>query len=279
MTIEAKQAAKIIRQRHPQFRPKVAIMSGSGLAELADVLQNPVCIAYDQLPGFYAPQVEGHKAQLVLGDWEGVSVICLQGRPHFYEGISSTVIKTVVRTCRLLGCEVWLATNAAGSLQEAFTVGSLAVVSDHINFQFANPLVGANDEDFGTRFISMENAYDAVLRECLHRVAKAQGMVLNEGVYVGSVGPSFETPAEIRAFRALGADLVGMSTVPEVIVARHCGLRVACISVVSNLAAGLHTVPLSHKETLKGAAQGKEDLLKLLRYFLKDFAMVEHDTR
>ncbi len=269
MTAQAKQAADKIRQCYPHFTPEIALMSGSGLAELADLIEDPVCITYDKLPGFYSPQVEGHLSQLVLGKLSGVSVICLQGRPHLYEGIDASVTKTMVRTCRLLGCHSWLATNAAGSLNSAFDVGSLVVVNDHINLQFSNPLMGLNDDEFGPRFISMENTYDKMLRERLHRLAKQRNISLNEGVYIACIGPSFETPAEIKAFRLWGADLVGMSTIPEVIIARHCGLRVVCLSVVSNLAAGLHPVALSHEETLAGAAKGKADLLTLVQDFIR----------
>ncbi len=275
MTAQAVQAAAILKQRLPNFTPKLAIMLGSGLASLATDLQALLSVAYDELPGFYSPCVAGHKPQMVLGNWQGVDVVCLQGRAHLYEGISADVTKNMVRTCRLLGCDIWFATNAAGALREDFAIGGLVAVSDHLNFQFSNPLFGKNDDAFGPRFIAMENAYDKELRYRLAAIAKQQGVDLKEGVYLASSGPSFETPAEIRGFRILGADLVGMSTVPEVIIARHCGMRVACVSVVSNLAAGLHSVPLSHEETLNGAAKGQQDLLALLRHFLRGI----HDTR
>lgn len=160
MTAQAKQAADMIRQRCPDFFPRVAIMSGSGLADLASALEQSVVIPYDKLAGFYSPQVEGHQPQLVLGFLADVPVVFLQGRAHLYEGIDSDATKTMVRTCRLLGCDIWLATNAAGSLREDVPVGSLSVVSDHINLQFSNPLVGLNDNEFGSRFMSMENVYD-----------------------------------------------------------------------------------------------------------------------
>jgi xanthosine phosphorylase len=171
----------------------------------------------------------------------------------------------------LLGCETWLATNATGGMREDLQPGTLVLVKDHINFQFTNPLIGLNDDGFGPRFIGMDNAYDPELRQKIKKIAQQLDIPLQEGVYVAAVGPSFETPAEINAFRILGGDVVGMSTVPEIIIARHCGMKAVAISVVTNLAAGLYQGILNHDETLRGAALGENKLLKLVRQFVKEY--------
>lgn len=264
MTDHAIQAAQIIKERFGHLAPKTAIILGSGLGPLVDHLQQPQAISYDELPGFHRPTVEGHRGQLLLGNLQGQPVVCLQGRAHLYEGASPQQIQTLVRTCQLLGCRRLIITNAAGSLNADNGPGQLVLIKDHINFQFSNPLAGPNDERFGPRFVSMEEAYDADLRQQAQAIAASLGIRLPEGVYLSVLGPSFETLAEIRAFKLLGADLVGMSTVPEVLVARHCGLQVLAVSVVTNLAAGMHPVAVTHEETLKGAKLGCENLIKLV---------------
>ncbi len=269
MTQDAKNAAKVISQKVPHFTPKVGIILGTGLGGLTDIIENATVIPYQDLPGFPICTIAGHGGQLILGHLEGVPVACLQGRAHFYEGATRNNMQTIVRTLKLLGIETLIITNSAGSLRQEVGPGNLVLIRDHINFQFTNPLVGPNDDEFGPRFPAMEDAYDPKLRLKAQEIAKDLNIPLSEGVYLGVLGPSFETPAEIKAFRCLGADLVGMSTVSEVILARHCGLRVLAISVATNYAADLSKHALSHEETLSTAAEALDKLKMLIRAFLK----------
>ncbi|GGX84376.1 xanthosine phosphorylase [Massilia dura] len=267
------QAAAIVRSRMPAgFAPRAALILGSGLGVLADQMTDVVSIGFDELPGFPISTVHGHAGQMVLGNLAGVPVVCLKGRGHFYEGYGLGVMTSAVRTLKLLGCEFVFVTNAAGSLRAEVDAGSLVALNDHINFLPGSPMIGPNDERFGPRFFSMANAYDADLRKQLQDTAAAQNITLHEGVYIAYSGPSFETPAEIRAFTRLGADVVGMSVVPEVVPARHCGLKVVGVSVVTNLAEGLSPFPLSHEQTLKYAAVGAESLVKLIQAFFANLA-------
>lgn len=262
------EAIDIIRARKPGFEPRVAMILGSGLGVLAEQMRDAVSIGYDALPGFPVSTVHGHAGELVLGTLAGVPVACMKGRGHFYEGYGPSVMTSAVRTMKLLGCEMLFVTNAAGSLRAEVDAGSLVALTDHINFLPGTPMVGPNDERFGPRFFSMANAYDADLRKLVKDTAAARGITLHEGVYLACPGPNFETAAEIRAFRTLGADVVGMSVVPEVVAARHCGLKVAGVSVVTNLAEGLSPFPLSHEQTLKYAAIGAKDLVALILAFI-----------
>lgn len=267
------QAAAIIRARMPaNFQPRVAMILGSGLGVLAEQMTDAVSISFDELPGFPISTVHGHAGQLVMGTLAGVQVVCLKGRGHFYEGYGPAVMTSAVRTIKLLGCEMLFVTNAAGSLRTECDAGSLVALNDHINFLPGTPMVGPNDERFGPRFFSMANAYDADLRKLLQATAAEKAITLHEGVYIAYPGPNFETPAEIRAFKTLGADVVGMSVVPEVVSARHCGLKVVGVSVITNLAEGLSPFPLSHEQTLKYAAVGAESLIKLILAFLENVA-------
>ena len=267
------QAASIVRSRVPAgFAPRAALILGSGLGVLADQMTDVVTIGFDELPGFPISTVHGHAGQMVLGNLAGVPVVCLKGRGHFYEGYGLSVMTSAVRTLKLLGCEFVFVTNAAGSLRAEVDAGSLVALNDHINFLPGSPMIGPNDERFGPRFFSMANAYDADLRKRLQDTAAEQQITLHEGVYLSCSGPSFETPAEIRAFTRLGADVVGMSVVPEVVPARHCGLKVVGVSVVTNLAEGLSPFPLSHEQTLKYAAVGAESLVKLIQAFFANLA-------
>ncbi len=262
MTVEARESAEVIRGR-TEAQPKIGLILGSGLSALTDSIVEQLEISYLELPGFPRPGVEGHSGTLLLGQLENARVACLNGRAHAYEG-DVTAMLTPVRTLKLLGCEILIVTNAAGCLVGDWEPGSLMLLRDHINLQAGNPLVGVNDDSFGPRFPDLTETYDAELREQFRSAAAVLSITLHEGVYIACTGPHFETPAEICAFRVLGADAVGMSTAPEVIVARHCGLRVAGVSVLTNMAAGMSGKPLSHKETLSGAAQGAKDLSKLL---------------
>ncbi len=271
MTDYAKQATKEILSKVPGFIPRVGIILGSGLGDLAKQIVPLASIPYTELAGFPVCSVEGHTGSLLLGTLNGLPVACLQGRAHYYEGADYSIIKTLVRTLKLLGCETLLATNAAGSLRESVAPGELVLIHDHINFQFHNPLVGKNDGDFGPRFVGMENAYDALLRQQFMQAAANLSMTLSQGVYLGVLGPAFETPAEIRAYRLLGADVVGMSTVPEVIIARHAGMRVAVISAITNFAAGMDPTLLSHDVTLAGAALAAKKLIPLVLEFINHY--------
>lgn len=271
MTQHAKQAVQIIQQKAPGFAPTLAIALGSGSGGVAQHIKNTIEIPYTDLPGFPIGHVKGHDNKVILGDINGVKVACLKGRAHFYEGFSNEHVQTMVRTLRLLGAQTWFATNASGSLHAQMKPGSLVMLKDHINFQFRSVLTGPNDDEFGERFLSMENVYDRDYRSKLAIYASQLNIDITEGVYLAVLGPMFETPAEIRAYKTLGADLVGMSTVPEVTVARHCGMKVVAIAIVTNLAAGMNPQPLSHEVTLKGAQLGEERLAKLLLRFLEDF--------
>ena len=267
MTEKARRAAAIVREKIGDTAPRVGIILGSGLGNLGNEIAGAVSISFADLPGFPQPGVEGHAGKLLVGTLAGVPVACLQGRAHSYEGNLKAMV-TPVRTFKALGCEVMFATNAAGCLVADRPPGSLMAISDHINLQPGNPLTGPNDESFGPRFPNMVDAYDPDLRALLMDAAAANGITLYEGVYAGYLGPNFETPAEIRAFRTLGADAVGMSTVPEVLIARHCGLRVAAVSVLTNLAAGMSGEPLTHDQTLHFADLAARDLVDLLHTFL-----------
>ena len=266
------EAADLIRARKPGFSPRVALILGSGLGVLAEQMTDAVSINFDALPGFPISTVHGHAGELILGTLAGVDVVCMKGRGHFYEGYGMGVMTSAVRTLKLLGCEMLFVTNAAGSLRPEVDAGSLVVLLDHINLLPGTPMVGANDERFGPRFFSMANCYDSGLREQVKQSAAANAITLHEGVFVACPGPNFETAAEIRMMTRMGADVVGMSVVPEVIAARHCGLLVACVSVITNLAEGMSPFPLSHEQTLKYAAIGAKDLVTLILAFLAGVA-------
>jgi xanthosine phosphorylase len=243
---------------------RVGVVLGSGLGAVADAVEDAVVVGYEQLPGFPRPSVAGHAGRAVLGRLGGVPVAVLQGRAHLYEGGDPEALRTPVRALREAGAEILVLTNAAGSLRPEVGPGSLMAITDHINMQGVNVLVGPNDESVGPRFPSLRDAYDPLLVGELRAAARELGIPLAEGVYLAVAGPSFETPAEIRAYRTMGADAVGMSTVQETIVARHCGLRVAAVSVITNLAEGMSDEPLSHEQTLSSAERAAGDLARLL---------------
>jgi purine-nucleoside phosphorylase len=249
----------------------VGVVLGSGLGAVADAVEEPVVVSYEDLPGFPRPTVFGHAGQAVLGRIGGVPVAILQGRAHLYEAPppgSFDALRAPVRALRAAGASVLVLTNAAGSLRPEVGPGSLMAITDHINLQGVNLLVGPNDDAIGPRFPSLRDAYDPALLASLRASARELGIPLAEGVYLAVAGPSFETPAEIRAFGVLGADAVGMSTVQETIIARHCGLRVAAVSVITNLAEGMSDEPLSHEQTLGAAQDGAGDLTRLLLDFI-----------
>lgn len=265
------QSAAIIRERCGALKPTIAVILGSGLGAVADLLDERAKIDYSDLPGFPLPSIEGHEGSIRIGTVEGTPVMFLKGRVHLYEGKGTDPVKLIVRTLKKAGVETLFLTNAAGSLRTENGAGSVVAISDHINLTGINPLCGDNDEAWGPRFPGMENAWDADLRALLKAGAGDAGIALGEGVYAGYLGPTFETPAEVRMAGILGADLVGMSTVAENIVARHCGLKCVGCSAVTNLAAGLGTEPLSHEQTLEFAAVAGEKMAKLMRAFLKRY--------
>ena len=251
------------------LRPRVGVVLGSGLGAVAEAVADPTTIDYAELPGFPRPGVAGHGGQAVLGNIGGVPVVVLRGRAHVYEGGDFDKIRTPVRAMRAAGAEILVLTNAAGSLQPNVGPGSLMLISDHINLSGTNVLSGPNDDEIGPRFPSMRDAYDPELRAGFRAAADQLGTPLAEGVYLAVSGPTFETAAEIRAFATLGADAVGMSTVHETAVARHCGLRVAAISAISNFAEGMGDVQLSHDQTLHDAQRAAEDLAPLMVRFVE----------
>ena len=238
------------------LQPRLALILGSGLGGLAAKLEHPVVLSYGELPGFPVLTVAGHAGQLLVGRLNGVPVIVLNGRKHFYETSDAYPLKTMIRAMRAAGAETLFLSNAAGSLRAHIKVSGLMLITDHINFLGMNPLVGPNDEAFGPRFVPVTDAWDAELRGKVKAVAKQQGITLPEGVYMAFRGPSFETPAEIRMAQIWGADAVGMSSVPDCLIARHCGLKVVGVSCITNMGAGLSDEKISHAHTLENAARG-----------------------
>jgi len=276
LTDDAFAAADLIEARAPGFRPRVALILGSGLGDLAQKLEGAVRFPYAELPGFPPGGVQGHAGELVLGTLAGQRVACMRGRGHFYEGHGMGVMTSAIRTLRLLGCELLFITNAAGSLRPEVGPGRLVALSDHINTMPSTPMVGPNDDRFGERFFSVANLYDAGLRALLERCAQLEALELSSGVFVSYPGPNFETPAEIRMMQIIGGHVVGMSVVPEALSARHCGLKVVAVSLITNLAEGLSNVPLSHEQTLKSAALGAGDLTRLIMRFLAEYPVPAH---
>ena len=262
------EAAAVLRD-HAGAPPRIGLVLGSGLGAVADAVEEPRVVEYEALPGFPRATVEGHEGRAVLGLVRGVPVAVLQGRAHTYEGAPVERLRTPVRALRAAGAEILVLTNAAGSLRADVGPGRLMVIADHINLTGVNVLTGPNEASVGPRFPSLRDAYDPGLRAELHAAAEELGLDLAEGVYLAVGGPSFETPAEIRAFGRLGADAVGMSTVHETIAARHCGLRVAAVSAITNLAEGMSERPLTHEQTLADAARAADDLAPLLVRFVE----------
>lgn len=250
-------------------KPEIGLILGSGLGVLADEIENPIVLPYAEIPHFPVSTVEGHKGQLVIGTLEGKSVVAMQGRFHYYEGYGLDAVTFPVRVMKAIGVKKIIVTNAAGGVNEKYAPGDLMLISDHINLTGTNPLIGSNDKELGPRFPDMSTAYCPNLRAAAHEAAQENGITVQEGVYVGMLGPSYETPAEIRMLRTLGGDAVGMSTVPEVIVASHAGIRVLGISCISNMAAGILPQPLSHEEVMETAEKVKHTFLTLVKTIIK----------
>lgn len=269
MNDDIKNAARIISESLPGFSPKIAVILGSGLGAVADLLDEKVKIPYTDLPGFPRPSVEGHEGELRLGHVGETEAIFLKGRVHLYEGGDVSPLKVMIRTLKTLGVNTLFLTNAAGSLKKEYPAGSLMTITDHISFTGSNPLVGHNDDEWGPRFPPMEDAWNAELRARLLDTAKKLDIDLGQGVYAHFLGPTFETPAEVRMAIAVGANIVGMSTVPENIIANHCGMKVVGCSAITNYGAGMEGGELlSHDQTLEGAAKAEKNMARLIGEFI-----------
>ncbi|MCP3032652.1 purine-nucleoside phosphorylase [Halobacillus sp. A1] len=268
MNSKRKEAAVFIQEKL-NVEPTVGLILGSGLGVLAEEIENPTVISYKDIPHFPESTVSGHKGQLVIGQLEGRQVIAMQGRFHYYEGYDMKQVTFPVRVMKELGVETLFVTNAAGGINESFDAGNLMIITDHINNMGDNPLMGANDDELGARFPDMSEAYDRALIQHAVKSAERLSLPVKKGVYVGNTGPAYETAAEVRMLRTLGGDAVGMSTVPEVTVANHAGIRVLGISCISNMAAGILDQPLTHDEVIETTAQVREDFLGFVKDLLK----------
>jgi len=264
------EAAAAVRER-TTLRPSIGVVLGSGLGAFADALDEPVAVRFAEIPHFPASTVVGHSGALVVGRCRGVPVAVLKGRVHFYEGYRLDEVVFPVRVLGRLGVKTLVVTNAAGAINTAFAAGDLMVIEDHINL-LGNPLLGPNEEALGPRFPDMTEAYDRALRDAAEAACRAAAVPCRRGVYVSIPGPSYETPAEIRMFRTLGADAVGMSTVPEVIAARHMGMRVVGLSCLTNMAAGVTDRRLDHRDVLATGERVKAALLEVLARLVAEAA-------
>lgn len=260
----AEHAARTIRAR-TALDPRIAVILGSGLGAFADEFQESARIPYTDIPGFAASTVAGHTGSLVIGKVGQVPVVAMQGRVHFYEGYSLEEVTFPIRTFKLLGIETLLLTNAAGGIDVELSEGTLMIISDHLNLMGVNPLRGPNDERFGPRFPDMTEVYSRSLQETVVEEASALGIEVRRGIYAALSGPSYETPAEIHMLRSFGADAIGMSTVPEAIVARHMGMKVLGISCITNMAAGISDSPINHEEVMETGNRVRATFALLLR--------------
>ena len=258
-----KNCINIIREK-TDFVPEIGLILGSGLGDYANKIENKIIIPYKDLPDFPVSTVAGHVGQFVMGELNGRKVIAMQGRVHYYEGYTQRKITLPVRIMKSLGVQKMILTNAAGGVNKDFAPGTLMMITDHINFSGSNPLIGENPDDFGARFPDMSGIYAKEYRDSLKELAIKEGIELKEGVYMMFSGPSYETPAEIRMARVMGADAVGMSTVPEAIVCSQMGISVLGISCITNYAAGILDQPLNHKEVVETADKVKHDFEKVL---------------
>lgn len=260
----AEHAARTIRARTKE-QPQVALVLGSGLGGFADEFEEAVRIPYQQIPGFVTSTAQGHAGTLVIGKVDGVPVLAMQGRVHYYEGYSPEEVTFPIRTFKLVGIKTLILTNAAGGIDVQLNQGALMVISDHLNLMGVNPLRGPNDERFGPRFPDMSEVYSRELQELVVVEARDLGVDVRRGIYAALAGPSYETPAEIHMLRAFGADAVGMSTVPEAIVARHMGMNVLGISCITNMAAGISEQPINHEEVMETGERVRASFTQLLR--------------
>tara|TARA_B100000965_G_C19513326_1_gene722954 strand:+ start:430 stop:1260 length:831 start_codon:yes stop_codon:yes gene_type:complete len=263
-------SAKVFFEKSNDIKPDIAVILGSGLTnffEEKDILSS---ISYTDLSDFPQPTIEGHAGKLVLGKIGNANVVCMYGRSHIYEGHEPQSLAKPIRVIKDIGSKLLIVTNAAGSLDQNMPAGSLMAITDHINWSGFNPLIGANADTYGPRFHDMSDGYNEYYRKQLLEVAKKNDQKLYEGIYCMYSGPNFETPAEINALKVIGGNAVGMSTVPEVLVANHCNLPVIAISVITNLAAGMNKTKLSHQETLENAALAETNIINLIKNFIHD---------
>ncbi len=260
---------RFIKEKIGDFVPEIGIILGSGLGDFADEY-NLISISYSDIPGFEKSRVEGHKGQLVFGNVHSKNVIMMQGRYHFYEGYSMQTVTYPIKVMKKLGVKVLIITNAAGAVTKNFTPGDLMFITDHINFMGTNPLIGLNDDGLGTRFPDMSEVYSKDLIVKARVIAEKLNISYQTGVYAATTGPSYETPAEIKMYSILGANAVGMSTVPEAIIANYCGLKVLGISCLTNYAAGVSDRPLNHNEVIETADKVKDNFKNLLTEFIKE---------
>ena len=249
--------------------PSICVVLGSGLSPLADQCDVEVAIPYDNIPGFPISTVQGHDGKLIIGTLEGKRIFMMSGRFHHYEGYDTSVCAFYVRVMSLLGVKTIYLTNAAGGIADEIKPSELMIVTDHLSFHCASPLIGPNLSEFGVRFPDQSQVYDPEYIDKLCDIASKEGIPVHKGIYAYMRGPQYETPAEIRALKMMGADAVGMSTVPEAITASHCGMRIAAVSLISNKAAGLSDTKLSHEEVMACAAKASGDSCKLARLFIK----------
>ena len=257
-----------IKSKTKGFTPEIGIILGSGLGEFADE-HNEISIPYNKIPGFEKSKIQGHKGQLVFAEINNKKVVMMQGRYHFYEGHSMGTVTFPIKVMKKLGVQTLIITNAAGAVDGSFIPGELMFITDHINFMGTNPLIGANDDTLGTRFPDMSEVYSKDLIDLAENTAEDLAVEYQRGVYLATTGPSYESPAEIRMFRTMGADAVGMSTVPEAIVANWMGMDVLGISCITNYAAGISDTPLNHQEVIDTANKVKENFKKLLSELIK----------
>ncbi len=266
---KVKEASDYVKSRMPH-QPVLSMVLGSGLGDLAEEIQNAVRIPYKEIPHLPVSGVAGHAGVMVIGELEGKKVLALQGRVHFYEGYSMKEVTFSVRVINSLGINSYIVTNAAGGVNRNFKAGDLMLMTDHINNMGDNPLYGKNYDELGPRFPDMTYAYDREYMDIARKAARSLGIDLKEGVYMANRGPTYETPAEVRFAAAVGADAVGMSTIPEVIVAVHMGMRVLGISCITNIAAGILDQPLSHKEVIETTMKSKPKFIKLMREIIRE---------
>jgi len=270
MSNELKNAYEFIKGKLSNFTPKIAIVLGSGLGSLTEEMENTIVIKYKDIPGFPVSNVEGHAAELVAGTIYGVPILAMKGRFHIYEGYDVKDVTMPIRIFSLLNIKTVILVNAAGAINKDYKSGDFMVINDHINFSGISALKGKNMDEFGTRFPDTTNLYDKDLRKILKKIIKSHTNRECEGVYAYMQGPSYETPAEIKALRLLGADAVGMSTVPEAIVARHCGMKVVAVSCIANMAAGILPQPLTHEEVLETGNRVKNTFKCVIKEFIAE---------
>lgn len=262
--------AQELKNKLKDFIPDTLIILGSGLGDLAEAISSPIFIDYNTIPQLPDIKISGHKGRFIAGKLGKHNILCMQGRFHLYEGHAPQLINHLISAIKTIGVTQMIVTNAAGSLRTDLLPGSIMLIEDHINFSGRNPLIGIDEEKYGPRFPAMNNAYDKDLRNLVQNTAQRHNIKLERGTYFMVLGPNFETPAEIKAFRILGGDAVGMSTVPEVIAAVHSGIKVLGFSVITNFGAGLCQTPPSHKETIENANNAGTNLTRLIKAYLEE---------